>query len=172
MPTETAAPVERRMLDFATVSEAIADARRLAEVGYDRAGQWTLAQACDHLSKFMRYSLDGFPRRFLPWPLNSLARMMLLNERTMGRPMPSGMRAPGFLQPSAVETSNADLSRRADHEAVERFAQQFERAEARRATGEAFHPSPIFGLMSPELWMRVHLKHASHHLGFLVPRVP
>ena len=36
-------------------------------------------------------------------------------------------------------------------------------------TGEV-HPSPLFGVMTKETALRLQLKHAAHHLSFLIPK--
>ena len=153
----------RRVLAFESVDEAVVEARRLLDVGYERAGAWSLQQNCDHLSTFMRGSLEGYGKRLVPWPLNGMMRRVLLSRKNLDKPMPAGLRAPAFLQPSTVEAG--------DGEAVERFADLIRRVNQRHREGGLFHRSPIFGRMSPDLWLAVHRKHAEHHLGFLVPAV-
>ena len=157
----------RRSLSFGGLGEAVADAREL-EDGYLRVGQWSLGQCCEHLTSFMRFSLDGFPSRGLPPPLPFLMRTLLLNERKMRKPMPVGMPSPAFLRPAeeAGEGPRLEGASDADRRAVEKFS-----AVCKRVQNHAgdFKPSPLFGRLSPQKWRRVHAKHAEHHLSFLVP---
>src|SRR5262245_7088988 len=51
----------RRVLKFESLDEAVRDAERLSERGYEKAGNWDLAQCCHHLAVLMTYPLDGFP---------------------------------------------------------------------------------------------------------------
>ncbi len=161
--------VQRRTLHFESLDHAQAEARRLLGTQYTRAGQWSLAQNCDHLSMFMRYSLDGFPKKLLPWPINALVRRIALRPSFFEKGMPAGLPTAPFLKPSAVDAPTGETAARADAEAVERFCQECDRVAERRASGGRFEPSPIFGKLSPEMWTAVHTKHAELHLGHLVP---
>ena len=58
----------RRLLKFATLEEATRDAEQLSLRGYDRVGNWDLAQCCHHLAVLMDYPIDGFPK--FSFPLN------------------------------------------------------------------------------------------------------
>lgn len=154
------------MLRFETLDEAIADVRQL-ELGYERAGRWTLAQTCDHLSRFMRYSMEGFPSRGLPQPIAGVLRRVLLPKKALTRPMRPGTRTPRFLAPGADTVTDPAERRRLDHEAADRFVEMAKRV---KHFGGEWHPSPLFGKLPPGMWRLLHIKHAAHHLGFLVPR--
>src|SRR5437016_5780144 len=58
----TATKPARRQLRFASFDEVVADAENLLAKGYERAGNWDLAQVCGHLAEWLRYPMDGFPR--------------------------------------------------------------------------------------------------------------
>src|SRR5437763_1705222 len=73
-------PVERRKLSFATLDDVVHDAENLLAKGYDKAGNWDLAQVCGHLAEWMRFPLDGFPK--LPLFLRPL---FWLFRNTVGR---------------------------------------------------------------------------------------
>src|SRR4051812_20851462 len=55
-------PVERRKLNFASLDDVVRDAETLLAKGYDRAGNWDLAQVCNHLAEWLRFPIDGFPK--------------------------------------------------------------------------------------------------------------
>ena len=46
---------ERRELYFSDLDEVVRDAEHLLAKGYDRAGNWNLAQVCTHLAEWMRF---------------------------------------------------------------------------------------------------------------------
>src|SRR5262249_6271459 len=52
-------------LDFRSLDDAVAYARRCLSAGYDRTGNWDLAQTCRHLTDWLRAPLDGPPP--VPW---------------------------------------------------------------------------------------------------------
>ena len=167
--SDTADKPQRRSLQFASPDQAIVDARHLAEAGYVKTGNWSLAEICEHLTKFMRNSLDGFPGRGMPWPIPPIMRGLFLNEKAMNKPMPPGLPTVNYLRPTVVTAANDETKRRADAEAVDRFAQQFERVRQAKEDNKTFAKSPLFGKLPAEKWYRVHLKHAALHLSFLVP---
>ncbi len=149
-------------LRFTTLEEAVVRARHLHATGYERGGQWSLGQACWHLTEFMTFSLDGFPMMKMPWPITAIARALFLNEKKLSRPMPKGMPTVKQLKPAeAVD----------DAAAVDAFAKACARVSDRVRDGGQFATSPLFGQMPPEKWHRVHLSHAQHHLGLLREKV-
>src|SRR5204862_7976991 len=92
---------------------------------------------CGHLSEWMRFPLDGFPRppilmRCVFWLTRPLARLMLrrvLEKRAMpggGRTIDATVPAPGGDESAAVEQLRQTITR---------F----------RARAGPFHPSPLFG---------------------------
>jgi hypothetical protein len=147
----------RRELTFLDYADVIAEIDRLASRGYERTGQWTLGQVCRHLSYYMRGSLEGYPFR-LPWIIRKLIGGRLLRKLLSDAPMPSGK-------------PTVPASRPPDHVPEERaVAEARELLERLRAHTGPVHPSPIFGTLTPEQARALHLKHAAHHLGFLVPK--
>src|SRR5262245_29942343 len=53
--------ISRRRLKFAELDDAVRDAEGLLATGYERTGNWDLAQCCHHLAEVMTFPLDGFP---------------------------------------------------------------------------------------------------------------
>ena len=149
----------RRTLDFADFDAVLADVERLRRDGYRRAGNWGLAQACDHLTRFMRGSLEGFGFQF-PLPVRLAGRWLILGRTLRTRRIPAGVKGPAPLMPPADVDADA---------ALRDFAETLGRV--RDHAGD-FHPSPLFGRMTPEQWRQVHLIHAAHHLSVLVPNEP
>ncbi len=152
----------RRTLRFESLAEATAEAERLLAGGYDRAGVWSLAQCCDHLSRWLAYPLDGYPTA----PL--LARPVLwVVSRTVGKRILERYRRHGL--PAGTPTLRASVAAPGgdDGEAVGRYREAARRFEAH--PGE-YLPSPLFGRLDRAVSRRVQVGHAAHHFGFLVPR--
>src|SRR5262245_27879851 len=141
---------------FADAEAVVRDAEALLASGYTRAGDWSLGQACDHLTTAIGMSLDGYPV-MMPAPARWLIRWMYFNKIQRHEQLSRRVPAPKWLMPAdGVE----------DRAGVERMKAVLERFQAHAGP---LHPSPIFGKMSKEEWANVHLWHAEHHLSFLHP---
>src|SRR5262249_40035701 len=143
--------------------EVVADAENLLARGYDKAGNWDLAQVCGHLAEWFRYQLDGYPR-----PPLVIRPVFWLIRNTVGKGMARKMMAGGRMKtgmrtiPQSVPTPGGD-----DAAAVARLRETIARWRAH--TGP-LHPSPLFGGLTREQWEKGHLIHCAHHLSFLVPK--
>lgn len=158
----TATKLERRKLTFASLDDAVRDAENLLAKGYDKAGNWDLAQVCSHLAEWMRFPLEGFPRV----PL-LLRPMFWLMRATVGKKMRAKVLAEGFssggrTMPQTVFPSGGD--------ATAAVAKLKEVAERFKAFAGEIHPSPLFGAMTKDEALQLQLKHCEHHLSFLIPR--
>jgi len=149
----------RRDLQFHTFGEVLADLDLLRQGGYDRAGSWDLAQICDHLTYFIEASLDGYTLR-VPWLLKVLFGRWVLRRILTQKKMKAGVRTPQKPLPAPGRDEAA---------AVARLKRVIGRLESH--SGE-LHDSPFFGHLTPGQWRELHLIHCSHHLSFLVPRLP
>lgn len=149
--------MQRRKLDFDRFEAVASDIHHLHDVGYTQLGTWDLSQVCDHLTRFMRMSLEGFPFR-LPWVARALVGPVILKPMVLWMHwLPAGAKAPQPLMPARSPQ---------EEPAVRTLAEMLRRV--RNHPGR-FCPSPLFGRLSNSQWRRIHLIHASHHLGFLVP---
>jgi hypothetical protein len=153
---------ERRKLTFASLDEVVADAESLLAQGYDRAGNWDLAQVCGHLAEWMRFPLDGFPK--LPLIMRPVAWLVrsLFGKAIKRRVMAEGFKPgtptiPGTTFPPGGDPAQAVARLKA---AAGRFA----------AYEGPVRPSPLFGAMTKEEALRLQLEHCAHHLSFLIPR--
>ncbi len=153
----------RRTLSFDSLDAAVADAERLLANGYDKTAQWNLGQCCGHLANWLGFAMDGFPKapapiRFMLWMgRNTVGPSMLkkvLATGTMGAGKPT--------MPASVPAADAD-----DREGVEKFKAMVDRAN--RFAGPPL-PSPLFGTMDRDTWVKLNCVHAAHHLSFLTPR--
>lgn len=146
-----------RDLSFASFDEVRSELDRLRRTGYDRAGEWDLAQICDHLHFFMSGTLDG--HRFkVPWLLKALLGRIVLKRILRQRRMKPGVFTPQKPLPSPGGDEAA---------AVSNFKNTINRFESYR--GE-YVDSPFFGHLTPDQWRELHLIHAAHHLAHLIPK--
>lgn len=152
-------PPRYRKLRFESLDDVAAEVRRLHEQGWEALGQWSLGQACHHLSFVMRSSLDGFPPdvrgpRWLRWIVSATVPVWINRPIPPGIPLRGGLTA---LQPP--DRIDEDAAVAECLALIERL-----KAEPQR------HPSPVAGRLSRSRWDLLHRNHAAHHLGFLVPR--
>lgn len=153
----------RRTLKFDTLDAAVADAENLLAEGYDKTGQWSLGQCCGHLADWLGFAMDGFPRA--PMPI----RMMLWTARhTIGPAKLKQYLANGDMgtgkptMPQSVPAAGGD-----DAAGVAKLRETVDRAN--RFAGTPL-PSPLFGPMDRDTWVKLNCVHAAHHLSFLVPK--
>jgi hypothetical protein len=151
--------VRRRRVRFGQASDVAEEAGRLLAGGYQRAGQWSLAQVCAHLSQTVEASVDapnGFGGFLLPaW--KRFAARPVLQLMLVTRWIPAGVKLPAGALPTCED----------DAEAVSRLKRAMETLEAHQGP---WAKHPFFGTMSGDTWKRYHLIHSAHHLGFLAPR--
>jgi hypothetical protein len=154
---------KRRQLVFHDLDEAVRDAESLLAMGYERAGNWDLAQLCSHLAEWVRYPMDGFPPA--PWFVRPAFWLMRV---TMGKGMGRRMVESGTMKaglptaPASVFPAGGDAG-----PAVETYRKTVERWKGHTGT---LYPSPLFGAQPREQWDRMQLVHAAHHLSFLIPK--
>jgi hypothetical protein len=153
---------QRRQLAFQNLDEVVADVENLRAKGYTKAGNWDLAQVCGHLSEWMRFPLDGFPK-----PGCLIGGMLWMMKITVGKGWKRKILRTGQMQagkptmPETVPAAGGD-----EAAAVNRLKEIVERFKAYK--GEVY-PSPLFGRMSLEEATKLQLVHCGHHLSFLVP---
>jgi len=153
---------ERRQLSFATLNDAVADAENLLARGYEGAGNWDLAQVCGHLSEWLRFPIDGFPKM----PL-LLRPVFWLFRNTVGRAKRVKYTAEGMPAGKPTVPQTVPASGGNDAAAVAKLKETVERFEAHAGP---IHPSPLFGSMTKDEALALQLRHLAHHLSFLVPK--
>jgi hypothetical protein len=154
---------ERRKLTFATLGEAVADAENLLAKGYERAGNWDLAQCCHHLVAVMTYPMDGFPRFGFPMNVGVWFLRVTVARRWLRKVLTSGVWPTGT--PTDRRTVRPPGGN--DAEAVALLKRAVERLLTH--TGP-LHASPLFGMLDQETLVKLHRIHTAHHLSFLVPK--
>jgi Protein of unknown function (DUF1569) len=154
---------QRRPLRFNDLDEVVRDAEGLLAKGYDKAGNWDLAQVCGHLAEWLRFPVEGFPKAPAPiravfWVLRkTMGRKKLLTYISTGS-FPAGKPT----MPETVPPPGGD-----PRAAVEKLRGAAGRLKAH--TGPIV-PSPLFGPMTKDEAVRMQLVHCAHHLSFLVPK--
>ncbi len=147
----------RRALDLPDLDAIVPEARRLMEARYEKAGQWDLSQICQHLAGAIHGSIDGgVPSASLP--VRVIARFFIKDALFKSRKIRAGVPAPQAIEhfPSCDENA-----------AIDRLAKAIDRLKQHHGP-LATHP--YFGKLSGDEWCQFHAIHASHHLGFLVPK--
>ena len=158
----TATKPERRKLTFASLDEVAADAENLLARGYDRAGNWDLAQVAGHVAEWLRFPIDGFPKiPLLIRPVMWLMRMAA-GKKLLAKTLAEGFGTGGRTMPQTVPPAGGDAAA-----AVAKLKDAVAKWKAH--AGEV-HPSPLFGAMTKDTALRLQLRHAAHHLSFLVPK--
>jgi len=155
---------KKRKLKFDNLDAIMTEVRSLHENGYVSNGNWTLAQCCGHLSEWMRYPLDGFP--VPPLPIRMIFWVM---KKTIAPGMKRKILAEGFSggQMTAPE-SVPKPDEMSDAESIEKLQLTIDRAK--QAKDDELLASPLFGEQDKELYTKVTLLHAEHHLGYLEPK--
>ncbi len=150
------APVAaRRRIDLRTFEAVLEEARSLADKGYEKAGQWSLAQVCRHLAGAIHAQIDGLETK-VSLPERLIARFFIKDAIFRSRRIRAGVAAP------------QEIDSPADGDEMTAIA-ELKIAIDRLLKHEGFsHPHPYFGKLTNEQWREYHLIHASHHLGFLV----
>lgn len=152
---------ERRPLGFSSLADLEADLdfleRAHAEGRLRHSGNWTPGQVFQHCAIFMRCALDGFADR-PPLLVCLIARLLFKRRAISGAPAIAGFRLPkkaSFLLPD-------------DDVSTARGLDDLRGVIGRVNAGERFTvPSPIFGRLTHEQWLRLQLGHCALHLGFL-----
>jgi hypothetical protein len=150
--------VQRRALGFRTLDDLEAELSRIeaAERSGDlrTLGNWTPGQIFGHLATWVGFTYEGNPLR--P-PL--LIRMVLRGRkgRYIGEGMPAGVRIP------RVPGGTLGTDPLPFDEGLVRYRTRLEQLRREPPT----RPNVIFGAMTHEEWIGLHLRHAELHLGFL-----
>jgi hypothetical protein len=149
-----APPARRTGLRFEDIEAVVADLATLRR-GCERAGNWSLAQACWHLRNAIEATIRPTTQPATPAQQAARAR---LDAVFAGGAMPSGIPAPESITPPAKCTE-------AEVDALV--------AALRRVAGftgpAADHP--MFGPLTPAEYLKLNLIHCAHHLSHLVPTV-
>ena len=148
----------RRELICQSLDQVVAEMESLLATGYQKQGNWSLAQICCHLRMTIESNMHGYPRWMvvLGYPLRPILRWLALPKLLRGH-SPNGIPTAGMFVPAA----NLD-----DQKEFEEFVGCVERF---RQFDKSLSPHPGFGRMSKSEFDQFHAAHGAHHLGFLQP---
>lgn len=153
----------REKLEFERLDDAVTYIKSLIDNGYQKTGEWNLAQCCEHLNYWITYPLDGFPN-----PGLFMGIMMWLMKLTIGKKQLNSILKDGFkdgiptvpltvVKPDSIDDQAAFKKLRAS---VQRFNNH----------QGAIVSSPLFGDMTKEIVTKLQLRHFEHHLRFLISK--
>jgi hypothetical protein len=155
-----AGQVPYRKLRFKSIADVNRELDQIAVL--DKAGRlrtsgnWTAGQIMAHLAAWIEYGYDGYPLKSPPWFIRWFLRLRLPKMLESG--MPRGVKIPGI--PGGTIGAD-DIP---TDQGIARLRKAFQRLEG----GErAKYDSPAFGKMSHEDRIRLNLRHAELHLGYL-----
>ncbi len=157
---DTAKISNHRHLRFESIDEVLAEIERIAQADQHNqlrtVGNWTPGQIMAHVASWIEYGYDGYPLRPPPFFIRWILKWQVKKYLRDG--MPKGARIPG------VEGGTYGADDLPTQEAAERLKTAFLRLKR----GEpARFDSPGFGPMDQESRVRLNLRHAELHLGFL-----
>jgi len=154
--------MSRRDLRFSSLAEVKSEVLNLQSKGYASVGKWDLSQVANHLSDWISFPMDGFPKMPIPIKIligimrvtqgKSLYKKFVLNQRmSTGQPT----------MPQTVHTPAADPV-----ESVEQLVAMLDRLAAYRGP---IHSSPLYGALGYDELVALQLAHCAHHISFLIP---
>jgi len=151
-----------REIEYASLSEMLADVESMLANGYVSHGNWSLGQASGHVAEWMSYPIDGFPKP--PWFMRAIFGVMKATgmcQRMANKILAEGFKPGMPTAPDTVPDSECD-----DREGVAKLRRVVNQTE--QFSGE-LHLSPLFGKIDMATHVRVSLLHAQHHFGYLKP---
>jgi len=147
----------KRELKLSSFDEVRREVERLHQQGYDRAGNWDLAQNLNHLGYFMKGALDGYPFK-VHWILKAMLGKLVKHRILRAQKMKAGVFTPQ--RPLPPPNNNEAQAVGEFLELLDRFAKH---------QGE-YQESPFFGKMTRDECHQINLIHCNHHLGYLLPK--
>ena len=147
----------RRVLQFTSLEQVLADAEQMAAQPVQMLGNWTLAQVVQHIADAMHCSFDGFGF-MAPWWARWFIAPFVKNSFIV-KPMPAGFKLPQRAE-AMLPKSDVKIA-----DALQRLRQAIERYRTEKPT--AAHP--FLGKLALQEWVSLNLRHAELHLSFAVP---
>ncbi len=157
---DTTSAGEWRKLRFESIDDCVAEVHRIVaadEEGRLRTvGNWSPGQTMAHVASWIEYAYEGFPIRRPPFFVRWILRLRL--KKMLNEGMPRAVRIPGVPEGT---TGMDDMETPA---AADRLLTALERLASPEP---APHDSPAFGRMPHEDRIKLNLRHAELHLGYL-----
>ena len=154
---------ERRPLKFDDLDQVIEELNRLLTGGYRQNGNWDLAQTSAHLDDWMRYTLDGYPKAPAPIRLAIWLMKVTSGRRQFENVIKSGFKDKLPTMPVTVHKAGG----KTDQEAVEQLTATIKRL---KESDGPIVDSPLYGPLTYDEAVQLHLVHCAHHLRLLEPK--
>ncbi len=150
--------VVRRVVRFETVDQAIAEAERIARMAgegkIEYLGNWDASQILNHVAAWAEYAYVPNPVR-APWFVRLLVRP--LKGKFLNKGLPAGRWIP------RIPGGTTNIEKVPVEQALARFQKAFARLKSEPPT----QASPVFGRMTQEEAIKLNLRHAELHMGFV-----
>ncbi len=153
MSNATSKPARRVDISFPNEEAVVLEINHLRN-GHDRAGNWTLAQVCDHLDKAIQMRMQ--PGSFPPNTAEQESRKEMFATILKTGQLPDGIEATGPMLPPpecGEDSIDACVAR------IRQFA----------TFAGPIAPHRLFGHLTDEQARKLNLIHCARHLSFLVP---
>ena len=162
MPTIDTKTAPRRDLHFATLEDALADARRLAAAPVRTTGNRTAGDLVGHLAQSIDVAIDGLDPATLPLPVRLVGRLFgnLIGKRIASSPMRPGFQTGPKAEAIFYPAEPGDLQTAVD---------QYEASITRLRACKALPRHPLFGALDHDRTEQIHCRHAELHLSFIHP---
>ncbi|MDA7978940.1 MAG: DUF1569 domain-containing protein [Pirellulales bacterium] len=144
----------RRELRFETLDDILDDAQAMATAGWTVLGNWSFGQACFHIAKTIEAGIDGMDYK-APFFIRLIVG--LRKKKMLSKPFPAGFKPP---RPISLRLETSDPVSDEDgvamlEKAIHRFKNESKRS-----------PSPVFGHLTDEEWIKLHCRHSELHFSF------
>ncbi len=158
---DTRRVTQRRPLRFESIDDLLADIDGIVQAEREGrlrlVGNWTAGQIMAHLAAWIEYGYEGYPIGPPPFFVRWILRWQL--QKYLRDGMPRGVRIP------RVEKGTFGMDDLPTEVAAEKLKNALFRLQAHEP---ARFESPAFGPMSHADRVRLNLRHAELHLGFVV----
>lgn len=152
--------VSWRKLRFHSVTECKDEVLRIVKADQEgrlsATGNWTPGQILSHLAAWIEYAYDGYPVNPPPFFIRWILKLRLKKMLDVG--MPRGIFIPGI----AGGTTGMDLI--PTQQSADRLLTALDKLAS---PTPAKFDSPAFGPLSHEDRIKLNLRHAELHLGYL-----
>ena len=153
MTVNTRKVQNRRSIRYASLSDLLSDAEKLAASGARTLGNWSFGQILKHLAMSIDSSIDGTGFT-LPAPARWLMSL-LMKKKFLTQPIPAGFKSVSQFIPNETSVEEGLTLLRT---AIKR---------QQREPNRALHPA--FGNLSNAEWDAFNLRHSEMHMSFVVP---
>ena len=153
-------PTLARELNFKTLDDILADAKRIAEhPDASSRGNWTPSQNIWHVARYIQASVQGYPFS-VPWYFKLIGPLM--KKRMTTKTMPWGFKtAPEVAK--QMEPQSFPPEETAIGPAMQKLEEWVGKAKAQGFIAT----NPVFGKLTQEQWVGLHCRHAELHFGLV-----